>query len=87
MYYAVNNKFLSEQTWCDYDEKLCKDSEIEIVIQISGKLRGKIVIPVDSDKESVLALAREKVAVSAESIIKEIYVPNKLVNFVVKKSG
>jgi leucyl-tRNA synthetase len=87
MYYAVNKKFLNEQTWCDYDEKLCKDSEIEIVIQISGKLRGKIVIPVDSDKESVLALAREKVAVSAESVVKEIYVPNKLVNFVVKKSG
>jgi leucyl-tRNA synthetase len=83
MYYEINGKFLNEQSWPTYDEELCKDSEIEIVIQVNGKLRGKINIPTDSDKDTVLALAKEKI--SAENIVKEIYVPNKLVNFVVKK--
>ncbi len=79
---------LNKQSWVKYDEKLCIDATVEIVAQINGKLKTKLVIPVDMDKEEVfkLALADEKVAeaVSGKNIIKQIYVPNKLVNFVAK---
>jgi leucyl-tRNA synthetase len=79
---------LNEQQWVKYDESLCIDSTVEIVAQINGKLKAKLVIPVDMPKDDVLktALENEKIAeaVSGKNIIKQIYVPNKLVNFVAK---
>ncbi|MBR3760950.1 MAG: leucine--tRNA ligase [Ruminococcus sp.] len=86
-----NNTFgqiLSEQNWVAYDEALCKDETIEIVVQVNGKLRAKLNIVPDSDKDSVIAsaMADEKVKESVEgkNIVKQIYVPNKLVNIVAK---
>ena len=60
----------------------------EIGVQINGKLKSTIVIPTDADKDQVLAIAKadEKVqkAMGDKNIVKEIYVPNKIVNIVVK---
>jgi leucyl-tRNA synthetase len=67
---------------------LDKEEEIEIPVQVNGKLRGKIVVAADSGEGIILerALADEKVRVflAGKQIIKKIYVPGKLVNIVVK---
>ena len=79
---------LSEQEWVTYDEALCVDDMIEIVAQINGKVKTKMNIPADAEKEAVLeqAAADTKImeATAGKTIIKQIYVPKKLVNFVVK---
>lgn len=79
---------LDEQEWVTYDEALCKDDTIEIVCQINGKVKSKLTIPTDAAKDDVIALAKadEAIVKAAEgkNIVKEIYVPNKLVNLVVK---
>ncbi|MBR3283186.1 MAG: leucine--tRNA ligase [Ruminococcus sp.] len=88
MYNAAFGKVLSEQSWVGYDESLCKDDTIEIVVQVNGKLRAKLNIAVDADKDSVIAMAMEdekvKESVDGKNIVKQIYVPNKLVNIVAK---
>ncbi|MBR6242403.1 MAG: class I tRNA ligase family protein, partial [Ruminococcus sp.] len=88
MYNIHFGKILSEQSWVTYDEALCVDETIEIVVQVNGKLKAKLNIPVDADKDLVIAqaLADEKVkeSVDGKNIIKQIYVPNKLVNIVAK---
>lgn len=79
---------LSEQEWVTYDEAQCVDDTIEIVVQINGKVRAKLEIPADAEKDAVLAqaAAEPKVseAIAGKTIIKQIYVPKKLVNFVAK---
>ena len=71
-----------------YDEALCVDDTIEIVVQINGKVKAKLEIPADAEKDAVLeqAAAEPKIAeaTAGKNIIKQIYVPKKLVNFVVK---
>ncbi|MDE6780282.1 MAG: leucine--tRNA ligase, partial [Ruminococcus sp.] len=84
IYSIINEKILSDQPWITYDEKLCVDETIEIVVQVNGKLKAKLNIVPDTDKDSVIAmaLADEKVAesISGKNVLKQIYVPNKLVN-------
>ncbi len=79
---------LNQQKWIEYDEALCVDKSVEIVVQVNGKIKTKLTIPVDADKDTVLELAKkdDKVATSIEgkNLLKQIYVPNKLVNFVAK---
>ncbi|WP_287607039.1 leucine--tRNA ligase [Ruminococcus sp.] len=79
---------LDEQEWVTYDEALCKDDTIEIVCQINGKVKSKLTIPTDAAKNDVIALAKADEAIvkatEGKNIVKEIYVPNKLVNLVVK---
>lgn len=79
---------LNEQKWPEYDESLCVDETIEIVAQINGKVRSKLVISVDEGKDDVIAKvkAEPKIqeALNGKNVIKEIYVPGKLVNIVVK---
>ena len=79
---------LDEQEWVTYDEALCKDDTIEIVCQINGKVKSKLTIPTDAAKDDIIALAKADEAVvkatEGKNIVKEIYVPNKLVNLVVK---
>lgn len=79
---------LDEQEWVTYDEALCKDDTIEIVCQINGKVKSKLTITTDAAKDDVIALAKADEAIvkatEGKSIVKEIYVPNKLVNLVVK---
>ncbi len=80
--------FLSLSQWPVCDESKTVDATVEIGVQVNGKLRGTVVIPADGEKDQVLeiALADEKVkkAVGDKKIVKEIYVPGKIVNFVVK---
>ena len=79
---------LDEQEWVTYDEALCKDDTIEIVCQINGKVKSKLTIPTDAARDDVIALAKADEAIvkatEGKNIVKEIYVPNKLVNLVVK---
>ncbi|MGA8763073.1 MAG: leucine--tRNA ligase [Candidatus Sulfotelmatobacter sp.] len=79
---------LLKAAWPRYDPALAKEEEIEIPVQINGKLRSRIVVPTDAPKEEIeeRALAEEKVksAVAGKQIVKKIYVPGKLVNIVVK---
>ena len=79
---------LDEQEWVTYDEALCKDDTIEIVCQINGKVKSKLTIHTDAAKDDVIALAKADEAIvkatEGKNIVKEIYVPNKLVNLVVK---
>lgn len=74
--------------WPEYDEAKCVDSTVEIPVQVNGKLRGKVTVAADSDKDRIIALALEEKNVKAQlegkSIVKQIYVPGKLVNIVAK---
>ncbi len=88
IYNIITGKILSEQPWITYEEKFCIDETIEIVVQVNGKIKAKLNIVPDADKDSVIAmaLADEKVKefTDGKTIIKQIYVPNKLVNIVAK---
>ena len=79
---------VAEQKWPEYDEAKCKDETIEIVVQVNGKIKTKLNIPVESEKNAVLDMAKADAnvakAIENMNIIKEIYVSNKLVNLVVK---
>jgi leucyl-tRNA synthetase len=72
-------------TWPVYDKELMRDDEVEIAVQINGKTKGVVMIAPDEAKDSVLSKAKEAVADKLTgNIIKEIYVPGKIVNIVVK---
>ncbi len=77
-----------QTSWPDYDESKTVEDTIEIAVQISGKVRGKLMIAVDEDKDSVISRAKESEAVAplleGKTIVKEIYVPGKIVNIVAK---
>ncbi len=77
-----------QQAWPEFDAKALELEEVEIIVQINGKLRDKMVFEKDASKDTIekTALKIEKVqdAVSGKTIVKTIVVPNKLINFVVK---
>lgn len=77
---------VNQAEWPKYDEEKTKENNVEIVLQIMGKVRAKITVPVDMAKDDVLAAAKAepKMAelLAGKEIKKEIYVPGKLVNFV-----
>jgi leucyl-tRNA synthetase len=79
---------LDDAAWPQYDEAKTVDDVIEMAVQINGKVRGTITIPVDADMESAkgIALAQENILshVSGKTIVKEIYIPGKIFNIVVK---
>ena len=77
-----------QSQWPEYDEAKCKDETVQIVLQVNGKVRMRADVAADISKEDAIALAKseQKIAdeISGKSIVKEIYVPGKLVNIVVK---
>jgi len=79
---------LLKASWPKYDPALAKEEQIEIPVQVNGKLRGRVKVPADATEEFVLerALADEKVkaSIAGKQIVKKIYVPGKMVNLVVK---
>ncbi len=79
---------LLRTAWPKYDPELAKEEEIEIPVQVNGKLRSRIVVPADSTEEFVIgqALADEKIKsiIAGKQIVNKIYVPGKMVNLVVK---
>ena len=78
----------SDGQWPTFDEAKCVDDSVEIVVQINGKIRAKLFVPVEISNDDAIALAKsdEKIAeeLSGKNIIKEIYVKGKLVNIVAK---
>ena len=80
--------YLTVSAWPEYDEEKTVDAMIEIGVQVNGKVRGTVLIPKDAEKEEALSLGRanEKVAaaMAGKTIVKEIYVPGKILNYVVK---
>ena len=79
---------LNESSWPTWDDAKCVEKTVEIVVQVNGKIRARLSIAPDMAKEDVLALAKadEKVAaeLAGKSLVKELYVPAKLVNLVVR---
>ena len=82
------NGSVHQQKWPAYDEAATRQSEIEIVLQINGKVRDKITVPADLDRagmeKAVMALPRTVELTAGKEIVKVICVPKKLVNIVVK---
>ena len=79
---------LATSPWCTYDEAKCKDSEVEIVIQICGKIKERINVSADITAQDAIAAAKAlpKIAqeLNGKTVVKELYVPGKLVNIVAK---
>ncbi|HRQ73438.1 MAG TPA: class I tRNA ligase family protein, partial [Phycisphaerales bacterium] len=79
--------FVSHAAWPDYDEAMLRDDEVEIAVQIAGKVRAKVVVPADADAARIesIALADPKVheAIADRAVRKVIVVPGRLVNIVV----
>ena len=80
--------FLTVSAWPEYDESKTVDAEIEIGVQVNGKVRGVVRIPKDCPKDQALTLGKTdpKIAgfLEGKTLVKEIYVPNKILNFVVR---
>ncbi|MBR5307265.1 MAG: leucine--tRNA ligase [Clostridia bacterium] len=83
-----NKEICTLSAWPEYDEAKTIDASVEIAMQVCGKFKGTITVPADSSKDDVIAAAKasEKVAsaIEGKTVVKEIFVPNKLVNIVVK---
>ncbi len=79
---------LNEQKWAEYDEKLCVDSTVELAVQVNGKVKARFDAPVDSGKDELIAMALAlpeiKALTDGKTIVKQIAVPGKLINIVVK---
>ena len=74
-----------KEAWPTYDENEMKDDEVEIALQVNGKIKATLSVAADASKEDVLAKAKEVLADKIEgNIVKEIYVPGRIVNIVVK---
>jgi leucyl-tRNA synthetase len=80
--YSIHN-----QSWPQWDKELAKDEEITLVVQVNGKLRDRIVVPVSTTEVEAKQIAAESTRVQphleGKEVVKEIYVPGRLVNFVV----
>lgn len=83
-----HNDTIAYESWPTYDEEAVKEDSIEIGIQINGKVKGTVMLGVTEDKDSALAKAKAvdsvKAAIEGKTLVKEIYVPGKIVNLVVK---
>ena len=74
-----------QQTWPEYDEAKTVEATVEIAVQINGKIKATIAVDKDADKDSVIAKAKEAIADKLTgNIVKEIYVPGRIVNIVMK---
>ena len=79
---------VTNEKWPEYDEALCAEDTIEMVVQVNGKLRARIPMPTSASKDEMLAEAKHNAKIvpyiEGKSLVKEIVVPGKLVNLVVK---
>ena len=83
-----HNDTIAYEPWPTYDEAKTVDDCVEVAVQVNGKLRATVMLPMNCDKDEAIAIAKadEKVqaAIEGKTIVKEISVPNKIVNIVVK---
>ncbi|HEY90930.1 MAG TPA: class I tRNA ligase family protein, partial [Dehalococcoidia bacterium] len=81
---------IHDQAWPEWDEELAKDEEVTLVVQVNGRLRDRLSVPVTITEEEAMTLAfgSEKVKAHTEGkeVVKKIYIPQKLVNIVVKQA-
>ncbi len=79
---------VTDQAWPEWDEEKCVEQTVEIAVQVNGKVRARVTVPADADNAAAIAAAKAdgKVAesIAGKTIVKEICVPGKLVNIVVK---
>ena len=79
---------LNQTSWPTYDEAKCVDNEVEIAVQINGKVKDRLVIPADSGSDEAISAAKELDSIAKATqgmqIVKELYVKGRLVNIVVK---
>ncbi|MBP1559023.1 MAG: leucine--tRNA ligase [Oscillospiraceae bacterium] len=79
---------ITDQSWPVYDEAKCKEAVVEIAVQVNGKIKARMDVPADATKEAVMELAAADAAVAenlaGKTVVKEIYVPGKLLNIVVR---
>ena len=81
----TDSVFHQENGWPQYDQEMMKDDEVEIPVQVNGKIRCVISLPANVSKEEALKAGEEAVASRITGkIVKEIFVPGKIINFVVK---
>lgn len=84
----LGSGIVAQTQWPKYDEAKCKNDTVEIVVQVNGKVKAKLMVAVDMDKAEALSAAKSNDKISplieGKNIIKEIYVPGKLVNIVAK---
>ena len=85
---AESGKMAMQSPWPEYDESKTVDAQVEMAVQVNGKLRGTVVVDTDSDEDAVKAAALEsdrvKKATEGMSVVKTIFVKNKLINLIVK---
>ena len=85
---VLHNKEISSFEWPSYDESKCVDENVQIACSVNGKLRATIEVAVDTDKDELIKLAKEQENVmkhiEGHEIVKEIVVPNRIVNIVIK---
>jgi leucyl-tRNA synthetase len=86
IYEQLGFGMVHEAAWVSYDEALCIDDTVEMAAQVCGKLRGRFTVAADADKNTVLEAARAVLEpyITGKTVVKEIVVPGKLVNIVVK---
>ena len=79
---------LAVSEWPSYDEAKCIDDEIEIAVQVNGKIKARIMVAAEISQDMAVAAAKEnddvKAAIDGKTVIKELYVKGRLVNIVVK---
>jgi leucyl-tRNA synthetase len=83
-----HNESIAYESWPVYDESKCVSDEVEMPVQINGKVRSLITVSKNASKDEVLAIVmsdeKVKAAIEGKTIIKEIVVPGKIINIVVK---
>ncbi|HBZ89694.1 MAG TPA: leucine--tRNA ligase, partial [Lachnospiraceae bacterium] len=79
---------IAYEKWPEYDEEATKDDEIEIAVQVNGKVKGKLMVAADEDEASVKAkgeaLDNVAAAMAGKTVVKEIYIKGRILNIVVK---
>ena len=79
---------VTDQAWPQYEEEKCREKMVELAVQINGKVRSRIVVNAKAAASEVLEMAKADEAAArhleGKNIVKELYVPGRLVNFVVK---
>jgi len=83
-----HREMVADAGWPEYKDEYCAVEEIEFVVQVNGKLRGKVMLPVDVDEaaawEAVQQIDAVQVQIAGKQIVKKVFVPKKLLNIVVK---
>ena len=83
-----NTESIFDSEWPTYDEAKTISAEVEVAVQINGKIKARLMVPANAPQDKMLEIAKSNETIAAEidgkTIVKEIAVPNKLINIVVR---